>query len=644
MGRPTYTTRILGVQPVDCLGPALLQTRRRQWQQELPAQLLEELRLHLLEVVPSEVLHPLADPSRREGHIRRAIRTWLERNQVALLSQGGESLVAYLYSEVAGFGPLQPFLADAEVTEIKLIDPQTVLVERAGRRLCRSVHFPGGAEEVRKLALRLAELGGKSVSRRGPVAQVQLADGSRILLMPFEEVPQIFIRRRAPAAFTLETLLRYGTLDEALAEYLRALAGARAFFLVAGPSGSGKTAFLEMLLALFPPQAHVVVVQQGTEIRREGVHPLITLLEGSDDPDSPNSLEEVGMRTLKMGVISLVIGEIKGAEAAAILHGISAGVKGGGATIHTDDPEEALRRLARLAKSSRFTDLFAGATPTELRQAVARSVHVVVQLEQSPQSGRRYVRQVGEVELADDGWRLQPVFVGHVQGGVSEEGVTWERVSESTPRVQTLLAAYVEAQEEAAAARLAAERRSEVERLLASAAVLVRSGEWGEAAAVLERVLALSPGEEQAARLLERAREGLEEDRRNRLAAVEKLRQEAHAAVGNGDLARLEWLVLEAGRQHQDEVAAEIERLLWDTRERVLSVEELFATALEQMAEDVERAGRLLRAVLRREPEHPEAWFYLEIAESQQPSRRSQPLPDSPRPNIANGERTTANW
>ena len=192
---------------------------------------------------------------------------------MALLSQGGESLVAYLYGEVAGFGPLEPFLADPEVTEIKLIDPQTVLVERAGRRLCRSVHFPGGEEEVRRLAVRLAELGGQGVSRKEPVAQVQLADGSRIILMPFEEIPQIFIRRRAPAAFSLETLLAYGTLNQEVGDYLRRLARAQAFFLVAGPSGAGKTAFLEMLLSLFPPQAHLVVVQQGAEIPRRACIP-----------------------------------------------------------------------------------------------------------------------------------------------------------------------------------------------------------------------------------------------------------------------------------------------------------------------------------------------------------------------------------
>lgn len=610
MNRSAYTARTFGVQPQDYLGPALLQARGREWKEGLSEALLTALRLHLIDAVPPEVLHPLAEPAGRERAIRRAIRSWLEQQQVALLSRGGEALVAYLYEEVAGFGPLQPLLADPEVTEIKWIDPHTVLVERAGRRLRRAVDS-GGVEEVRRLAIRLAELGGKAVSRREPVAQVQLADGSRILLLPFEEVPQILIRRRAPQPFSLETLEAYGTLDGEIASYLKRLARARAFFLIAGPSGAGKTAFLEALLVHFPPQAHIVVVQQGTEIRREGVHPLITLLEGSDDPDSPNSLEAVAIRTLKMGTISLVIGEIKGPEAAAILHGISAGVKGGGATIHTDDPEEALRRLARLSASSRFSDLFAGATPEELREAVARSVHIVVQLDQAP-SGRRYVRAVSEVEIAEGGWSLRPIFIARVQYGAEGEAIVWERVQESGARVQALCAAYVES--ESPADRLEAERRTEAERRLASAAALARSGEWARAEQELEALLALVPEDAEAERLLARVREERAREERSRAETAGRILSEAREAFRSGDLERLERLREAALRARLEEVAREIEEQLWEAREEVLPVSELFAMALEQLERGDERAVRLLRAVLRREPDHPEAPLYLELS------------------------------
>jgi tetratricopeptide (TPR) repeat protein len=320
------------------------------------------------------------------------------------------------------------------------------------------------------------------------------------------------------------------------------------------------------------------------------------------------------MRTLKMGMISLVVGETKGSEAAAILHGISAGVKGGGTTIHTDDPEEALRRLARLARSSRFTDLFAGATPQELRQAVARSVHVVVQLDQAPQSGRRYIRQVAEVEVADDGWRLHPVFCGTVQA-TADEPVSWERTAESIPRVQVLLSAYVEAAAEPPAVRLAAEQQSETERLLATAAILARSGDWDEAEMIVQQALALSPDKEEAHNLLERIQTGREETRQARMAESERIREAARQALAAGDLLELERLAAAAGLAHLDDLAAELSARLEEAREGSLPVAELFAQALERLGEEPERSARLLRAVLRREPDHPEAAFYLQLVE-----------------------------
>jgi len=234
-----------------------------------------------------------------------------------------------------------------------------------------------------------------------------------------------------------------------------------------------------------------------------------------------------------------------------------------------------------------------------------------VLLEQAPQSGRRYVRQVAEVEVVEEGWRIHPVLVGKVQPGPEGEEVVWERLAESCPRIQALQAAYVE---DAAPSRLEAERRAEVERLLASAAAMVRSGDWGAAEAVLEEALTLAPEDEGGRRLMEQVRAGQKAKQEEQERQAGRLREEARQAAERGDLARLEWLVEEAARSHLDEVAGEMERLRWAAREEHLAVDELLALALEAMPESPERAVALLRAVLRRRPDHPEAAFYLGLA------------------------------
>jgi tetratricopeptide (TPR) repeat protein len=221
---------------------------------------------------------------------------------------------------------------------------------------------------------------------------------------------------------------------------------------------------------------------------------------------------------------------------------------------------------------------------------------------------------VAEVEVAENGWHLHTVVAARV--GATGDEVIWERLAESSPRIQSLLATCAESAAQAQGARLQAELWSEVERLLGSAAVLARSGEWDEATTVLQQALALSPDNEQAQRLLQRVRAGQEEKHRSRKEEDDRLREAARQALADGDLARLEQLAARAGLAHLDDLAKELTVRLWEAQEGSLPVEELFALALERLGEDPERAGRLLQAVLRRQPDHPEAGFYLELAAS----------------------------
>ncbi len=142
---------------------------------------------------------------------------------------------------------------------------------------------------------------------------------------------------------------------------------------------------------------------------------------------------------------------------------------------------------------------------------------------------------------------------------------------------------------------------------------MVRGGEWKEAEAVLTEVLGLSPEDEAARRLYEQVRAGQQAEEKERKEQAGRLMEEAQRAAERGDLARLEWLMEEAARARHPEVVEEAERLLWKAREEHLPPDELLALALERMPHDRGRAERLLRSVLCRRPDHPEAAFYLEL-------------------------------
>ena len=214
------------------------------------------------------------------------------------------------------------------------------------------VRFPD-EESVRRLAQRLAALGGRRLDDATPYVDLRLPDGTRFhaVLAPLAR-PGTVISLRVPRrqGFTLDELVGHGTLDEATAELLDAIVAARLAFLVSGGTGSGKTTLLAALLARVGPGERLVVVEDASELRPD--HPHVVALEGR-----PANLEGAGaveVRTLvrqalRMRPDRLVVGEVRGAEIVDLLAALNTGHEGGCGTLHANSAIDVPARVEALA-------------------------------------------------------------------------------------------------------------------------------------------------------------------------------------------------------------------------------------------------------------------------------------------------------
>lgn len=305
----------------------------------------------------------------------------------------GDASVLAVYEalrrDVVGAGPLEPLLRTPGVTDVLVNGAERVYLDRGDGLELTSVRFPDDAA-VRRLAQRLAALGGRRLDDATPHIDLRLADGTRLhaVLAPLAR-PGTLISLRVPhpRVFTLEELLAAGSLTDEGARLLRAVVERRLAFLVTGGTGTGKTTLLSALLSLVSADERIVLVEDAGELRPD--HPHVVGLESR--PANIEGAGEIGLRTLvrqalRMRPDRLVVGEVRGGEVVELLAALNTGHEGGCGTLHANSALDVPARVEALA-------LAAGLGRDAAHSQLASAVDVVLHLARGP-DGVRHLRQV----------------------------------------------------------------------------------------------------------------------------------------------------------------------------------------------------------------------------------------------------------
>jgi pilus assembly protein CpaF len=309
-----------------------------------------------------------------------------------------------------GLGPLQPLLADPDVSEVMVNGCADVFVERRGRVERARVTFDDDAHVLRVIDRILAPVG-RRVDALSPMVDARLADGSRVnaVVPPLAvDGPLLTIRRFVQVATTLEDLVRLGSVTGVAAVELERLVRGGANVLVSGGTSTGKTTLLAASLAAAARGDRIVVLEDAAELPLE--HPHRVRMEAR--PASHEGVAAITMRellrnALRMRPDRIIVGEVRGAEAHDLLQALNTGHRGSRSTIHANGVDEALLRLESMVLTAGT-----GMPQRVVREQVARAVDAVVQLERD-ERGRR-VDRIAHVELAVDGgehrWRTRTIF------------------------------------------------------------------------------------------------------------------------------------------------------------------------------------------------------------------------------------------
>ena len=381
-------------------------------------QSMDQLRRELHERLLATLDFGAASAMKREQLVAQCdarVRELIDQSGKSVPAEMRAQLVKGVLDDVFGLGPLEPLFADGEITDILVVSPDRVFVERRGQLRQSDARFRDNAHLLH-IIHRIVRNAGRRIDERSPMVDARLADGSRVnaIIPPLAvDGPQLSIRRFPERALDLDRLVGYGTLAPATAELLRAAVAGRLNIIFSGGAGVGKTTLLNAASASLGPHERVITIEDAAELRLEGSH-IVRLETRSANVEGIGAVEprDLLRNALRMRPDRIIVGECRGAEAFDMMQAMNTGHEGSMTTLHSNSARDAIYRLESMLAMG-GVDM-----PIRvLRDYVASAIDMVVHLMRLP-DGRRVIGEVLEVgEAGDEGLRMQPIHRYRVTGG-----------------------------------------------------------------------------------------------------------------------------------------------------------------------------------------------------------------------------------
>ena len=341
----------------------------------------------------------------------------VRRENLTLSRSDRRALEELIESEVLGYGPLDPLLADPAISEVMVNGPDAVYVERHGLMEETAVTFRD-REHLMRIIERILSPLGRRVDESSPMIDARLPDGSRvnIIIPPLSLVgPTVTIRKFEREAFTVEDMINFGTLTPQVAAFLAACVRGRLNIIVSGGTGSGKTTLLNVLSSFIPEEERIVTIENAAELQLRQKH-LISLEARPPNVEGRGeiTIRDLVINALRMRPDRIVVGEVRGGEALDMLQTMSTGASL--TTLHANDPREALLRLETMVMLAGF-DLPIRA----IREQIALAIDLFVHLRRMPDGRRRVVRVAEVVGLRGRDVVLRDIYRFRLQAVEGDE-------------------------------------------------------------------------------------------------------------------------------------------------------------------------------------------------------------------------------
>ncbi|WP_404802189.1 CpaF family protein [Bacillus infantis] len=311
------------------------------------SELVDHYKTRILKEANLEVLTNLPQGEMRL-RIEQLISQYMSEEKIILPRHDKELLLTRIIDESIGYGPLEPLLNDATITEILINGPKEIYIEKLGKLQPAPISFRDDSH-VRHVIDRIVAPLGRRIDDSSPMVDARLPDGSRVnaVIPPISlNGPLVSIRKFRKDPFKMSDLLNFETLNDDMSVFLDAIVKSKLNVLISGGTGSGKTTLLNVLGNSIPAKERVITIEDSAELRLD--KPNVVGMEAR--PENMEGEGEITIRhlvknSLRMRPDRIIVGEVRGAEAFDMLQAMNTGHEGSITTVHANTPFDALRRV-----------------------------------------------------------------------------------------------------------------------------------------------------------------------------------------------------------------------------------------------------------------------------------------------------------
>jgi pilus assembly protein CpaF len=394
--------------------------RRRSLPSDPFAELKKTVHQSLLDNLGPKLYDSRLTQSDLEQRVRQTLHEVLSAGDMPLTTADRARIAQEIADDILGYGPVEPYLRDPEISEIMVNGPDQIYVERAGQIWPVDGRFADEAH-LRRTIDKIVGRVGRRVDEASPMVDARLPDGSRInaIIPPLAvDGSLLTIRKFAADPFEVDDLISFGTLTRSVADVLAACVQGRLNILVGGGTGAGKTTTLNVLSGFIPANERVITIEDAAELQLHQEH----VLRLESRPPNIEGKGEVKIRdlvrnSLRMRPDRIVVGEIRDAAALDMLQAMNTGHDGSICTVHANAPRDVLSRVETMV-------LMAGMDlpMRAIREQLASALNLIVQQTRFKDGSRRITHITEVVGMEGDIITLQDIFVYDSKGGLDERG------------------------------------------------------------------------------------------------------------------------------------------------------------------------------------------------------------------------------